>query len=272
VAPPAALFFMLPVRAVVDSPLFVSLGNWVWKDDSVASPQQCLHSLPLLAGPCWKGLLTKGVGMAIIVASCVNKLPVILNMRNTRSAQGLSVTAIYGETIIYANCATYGLLNQYPLTAWGENASLLLQALVIVGLLWQYNEASRQERVLALSFGLFYIVSIVSFLPAQYYYILMTPTVMPILLASRGSQIVKTMRCGHTGAQSIITVAMSLVGGLIRILTTLQEMGWDMAVLSTYFLSTAMSLVMFGQYFYYQNNTKVFLQKLQADGRKGKLD
>jgi mannose-P-dolichol utilization defect 1 len=261
---------MLPVR-VVEIPLVVSLGNWLWKDDAKASPQQCLESLPLLAAPCWRGIVVKGVGIAMILASCVNKLPVIINMRNTKSAKGLSVSSIYGETIVYANCAFYGLLNQYPITSWGENASLLVQALVIVSLLWKYTEASIKERIVAVLAGLLYIVLIFSFLPEQYYYLLMT-SVMPILFVARGSQILETMRCGHTGAQSIITVAMSLVGGLIRILTTLQEMGWDMAVLSTYLFSAAMSLIMFGQYFYYQNNTKVFFEKLQAEGRKGKLD
>jgi mannose-P-dolichol utilization defect 1 len=265
-------FVHLSKSMLVKIPLIVSLANWLWKDDIEATPQQCLQSLPLLASPCWRGLLVKSLGIAMILGACFNKLPVIINMKNTKSATGLSVSSIYGETLVYTNCAAYGLLNNYPFSSWGENASLFVQTLVIVYLLWTYTDVSLNERILVLLGGLLYIVSILAFLTTQHYYLLMA-SVMPILLVSRGSQILETMRCGHTGAQSIITVAMSLVGGLIRILTTVQEMGWDMAVLSTYLFSAALSLMMFGQYFYYQENTRVFMAKLRAEVRKEeKLD
>lgn len=248
-------------------PLVVSISEWLWEEDSTVTPHECLDSLPFLMSPCWRALMAKGIGIAMILAACVNKLPVIINIMNSKSAKGLSSSSIYGETVVYANCAAYGVLNDYPVTSWGENASLFIQALIIMALFWGYSKASWNERILVFIAALFYFVFVFSILSEDYYYALMT-SVMPILLVSRGSQILETIRCEHTGAQSIITVAMNLTGGLIRILTTLQEMGWDFAVLSTYIMSTMINLVMFGQYFYYQKNTKVFLEKLQTDKEK----
>jgi hypothetical protein len=61
---------------------------------------------------------------------------------------------------------------------------------------------------------------------------------------------------------------MNLVGGVIRIGTTIQEVGWDLAVLGTYGLSLVLNCICFGQYFYYQTNTKLFLADLQQQKKK----
>ena len=62
--------------------------------------------------------------------------------------------------------------------------------------------------------------------------------------------------------------ALSLFGGLIRILTTIKEVGWDMNVLGTYILSSSLNLTMFVQYFVYQSNTQKFLNDLKTASEK----
>jgi hypothetical protein len=83
------------------------------------------------------------------------------------------------------------------------------------------------------------------------------------MLYARGSQIMETWQIQHTGAQSILTTSLNLVGGMLRILTTIKEVGWDMAVLSGFLLSAFMNGVMFLQYWYYLRNTKKFVKELK---------
>jgi hypothetical protein len=115
--------------------------------------------------------------------------------------------------------------------------------------------------------GAVYLVTLTMFLPESQYYLLMT-SIMPILLYSRGSQILQTYQCKHTGAQSIITTTMNLLGGLIRILTTIKEVGWDLNVLGMFGLSLGLNIVCFLQFFYYKENTEKFLQDLRTAAKK----
>ena len=178
---------------------------------------------------------------------------------------------------MYTNCALYGILEQHPFTAFGENIALVVQCIVIVYLLWKFSSSSNaqqeqatkaksvvsvQEKILVTLFVIAYVTSAISFLPDQYRYLLISSNV-PILLYSRGIQVIETIRVQHTGAQSIVTLVMNLVGALIRIGTTIKEVGWDIAVLFSFILSLSLTSTMFIQYFYYRKNTELFVAKLK---------
>ena len=270
------------MKSFLGLPWLVSFAEWIWTvdvdidvdpDDEhvvAVSAEFCLSSLPWMNGDCWKRLIVKGLGVAIILGACLNKAPVIRNIVSNRAAVGLSRGAIYGETLMYANSAAYGMLSHFPFSAYGENTALLLQSLIIVVLCWKYSSAtviSFSERALVVAAATAYVATVPLALPESRYYLLMT-SIMPILLVSRGSQILETYRCQHTGAQSIVTTSMNLVGGVIRIGTTIQEVGWDFAVLGTFGLSLVLNCICFGQHFYYQTNTKRFLADLQQQKKK----
>jgi hypothetical protein len=46
-------------------------------------------------------------------------------------------------------------------------------------------------------------------------------------------------------------------------MTTIKEVGWDLAMLSGYFLSVAINGIIIIQFFLYQENTAAFLQEQQ---------
>lgn len=257
------------MKFLLDIPLVVSAAEWVWGGDPNVTPDFCIEILPLMNSACWSRLIVKGLGIAIILGSCLNKAPVMLNIMNAKSTRGLSSVAIYGETLVYANGALYGLLSGHPITAYGENVALLLQSIVIILMMWQFASPSTAtlDRLMVGMASAAYIVVTTMIIPKSYHYLLMT-SIMPVLLYSRGSQIMETFRCKHTGAQSIVTTSMSLVGVLIRVLTTIKEVGWDMAVLGTFLLSCLLNLIMFVQYFYFRKNTEVFLANLKAKSQK----
>ena len=83
-----------------------------------------------------------------------------------------------------------------------------------------------------------------------------------VLLISRGSQIVANYKQKQTGAQSITTTSLNLVGTLIRIGTTIKEVGWDFHIFRAYGVSVALNSMLFIQLMLYQDNTKKFLKSL----------
>ena len=80
---------------------------------------------------------------------------------------------------------------------------------------------------------------------------------------ARGSTVLEAFRLKHMGSNALLTHCMNFVGSSIRIMTTIKEVGWDMAMLSGYFLSVAINGIIIIQFFLYQENTAAFLQEQQ---------
>jgi mannose-P-dolichol utilization defect protein 1 len=251
--------------ALIDIPFVLPLAEWIWGSgssgllsDQGVSATICLSQIPFISAGCFSQLLTKALGVAIILGSCLNKVPIMVNMMNSQSAAGISRNSLYGEGIVYCNGALYGYLEGHPFTAYGENASLLVQNMILVAMTWNFMNKTTipitfQEQVLVIIGFLIYLLSVLNFLPDHYRYLLMSTT-WPVMLYARGSQVYETFSVKHTGNLSIVTTSMNLVGSLIRILTTLKETG-DMVVLSGYLLSGSLSFIMFVQYWLYLSRT-----------------
>lgn len=255
------------MRFLLEIPIIASSARWIWGVDEAdgVSPKICLESLPFMNQGCWSGLLVKIVGVAIICGSFLNKAPVIRNILASKSTVGLARFSVYGETVVYANCAFYGILEGLPISAYGENVSMGMQSIIVVLLIWRYSEpkVSRFEWSLAVTVAAIYLMFVTMILPRNLAYVLMA-SIWPIMLTGRGLQIWETFRLKHTGAQSIVTVSMSLGGSAVRILTTLKEVGWDRAVLMGFFLSVTLNLILFLQYWAFYDNTKKFLSDLKS--------
>jgi mannose-P-dolichol utilization defect protein 1 len=215
------MYAMLDVSFDVSFDVFTSvssaMADWIWSGDpnKQVSPKICRMAFPLTNGSCLSKLTVKGLGIAIIAGACFNKMPIMLNILNSKSAAGLSRTAVYGETICYANSFFYDGLAGHPLTAYGENGALAFQSIAIILLMWHFSESaskvSMPEQVAATVFPAVYIVGVAIMLPADWQYLLLLSG-WPVLMYSRGSQIMETRRIQHPGAQSIFTTFLNLVG------------------------------------------------------------
>ena len=244
--------------ALEDIPLVLPLAEWVWGEDTSedVSPEICLLQVPFISSGCFSTLFAKALGVAIISASCFNKAPIMVNMLKSQSAAGISRNSLFGEALVYANGVLYGFLAGHPFTSYGENASLLIQNLVLILMAWQFSTSvvKLQEKILVVAGFSVYFIFALNFLPESSRYLLMSST-WPILLYARGSQVLETFQAKHTGNLSIVTTSMNLVGGLIRIGTTLKETG-DIVVLSGFLIGFALNITMFGQYWLYLEKTR----------------
>jgi hypothetical protein len=76
-----------------DLPFVSAIAEWIWGgtvQNEKISPDICLSQLPLLGMDCFKQLLSKCLGLAIIGGSMLNKLPIMINMWSSQSASGIS--------------------------------------------------------------------------------------------------------------------------------------------------------------------------------------
>mmetsp|Transcript_30102 Transcript_30102/g.36774 ORF Transcript_30102/g.36774 Transcript_30102/m.36774 type:complete len:259 (+) Transcript_30102:144-920(+) len=248
--------------------LLEKLAQWAWGGSTPTpeiTPAYCLSTLPLLPIPCLSPLITKLIGIAIIIGATLNKAPVVFNVLSTHSVTGLAVGSVYGEVIMYSNSAFYGILQNNPFTAWGENGVMTLQSWLICVLVWKYKHDppfGASQKIVAVGVYAFYAFLAFVLLPERWHYLLLAAN-WPALVVARGSQIVDTFRLKHTGNHSLITTGMNLLGTVIRVFTTIKEIGWDFALLSGYLLSAVLNTVLVLQFFLYWDATVRFKKSLK---------
>ena len=117
--------------------------------------QPITHNLPapirelgisLLGGPCYETLLididptnqeclklavSKGLGLGIVAASSIVKVPQILKLASSGSAEGVSFLSYLLETAAYLIGLAYNFRNGFPFSTYGETALILVQNVVI---------------------------------------------------------------------------------------------------------------------------------------------
>eukprot|EP01026_Neomeris_dumetosa_P000165 TRINITY_DN10042_c0_g1_i5.p1 TRINITY_DN10042_c0_g1~~TRINITY_DN10042_c0_g1_i5.p1 ORF type:complete len:155 (+),score=11.77 TRINITY_DN10042_c0_g1_i5:76-540(+) len=97
-------------------------------------------------------LISKGLGYAILVGASIVKIPQIVAIMSSGSAEGLSALSFELEIIGYSIGASYGYLKGLPINTYGEAIAIQLQNIYLLLMVYQYNKVSVQRRTL--TFGL----------------------------------------------------------------------------------------------------------------------
>ncbi|XP_008326497.1 mannose-P-dolichol utilization defect 1b [Cynoglossus semilaevis] len=220
-------------------------------------PESCYDEFFLkfnfLDVPCLKIVLSKGLGIGIILGSVLVKLPQILKVIGAKSATGLSFHSVLLELLAITGTMAYSITYKFPFSAWGEALFLMLQTVTIGFLILHYGgKTSRGLLFLVIYFGLVLLVlspatplSVVTFMQASN---------MPAIIISRLIQSVTNYRNGHTGQLSAVTVFLLFAGSLARIFTSIQETG-DSLMALTYVISSSCNAVIALQVLYYWNSS-----------------
>ena len=125
--------------------------------------QPITHNLPapirdlgvsIIGAPCYKTLLldvdlehreclklavSKGLGIGIVAASSVVKVPQILKLARSQSADGVSFLSYLLETTAYLITLAYNVRNGFPFSTFGETALILGQNIAITVLVLNYS-------------------------------------------------------------------------------------------------------------------------------------
>ncbi|KAK7935238.1 monosaccharide-P-dolichol utilization protein [Apiospora marii] len=216
----------------------------------------CYNTLILDLDPtateCVKLAISKGLGIGIIGASSIVKVPQIVKLVKSQSASGVSFLSYLLETSSYLISLAYNVRNGFPFSTFGETALILCQNVVITVLVLNYSGRAGVAALFVAALA----VSVVS---------LFTDTVIDanalsylqagagvLGVASKVPQIAAIFQQGGTGQLSAFTVFNYLAGSLSRIFTTLQEVD-DKLILYGFIAGFTLNCVLAAQMVYYWN-------------------
>ncbi|KAG9274247.1 mannose-P-dolichol utilization defect 1 protein [Astyanax mexicanus] len=218
-------------------------------------PEKCYDEFFLnfnfLHVECLKIIISKGLGIGIILGSVLVKLPQILKLIGAKSAEGLSFNSVLLELFAITGTMAYSIANNFPFSAWGEALFLMLQT-VAIGFLIQHYSGSTVKGLgfLVMYFGL--VAVILSPVTPMSVVTAMQASNMPAIVIGRLIQAGTNYRNGHTGQLSAISVFLLFGGSLARIFTTVQETG-DSLMALTYIISSSCNGLIAAQVLYYWN-------------------
>ena len=98
-----------------------------------------VHNINLSDTQCLKLAISKALGIGIISASSIVKIPQLLKLLNSQSAEGISFLSYLLETTSYLISLAYNVRNQFPFSTYGEVALIAIQNVAISVLVLQFS-------------------------------------------------------------------------------------------------------------------------------------
>ncbi|KAK4191842.1 putative mannose-P-dolichol utilization defect 1 protein [Podospora australis] len=201
---------------------------------------------------CLKYAISKGLGIGIVGASSIVKVPQIVKLVKSRSASGVSFLSYLLETSSYLISLAYNVRKGFPFSTFGETAMVLGQNVIITVLVLNYSgkasAAALFVAALAVSVVTLFSEKLLDMQKLSYLQV----GAGALGVASKVPQIVAILQEGGTGQLSAYTVFNYLLGSLTRIFTTLQEVD-DKLILYGFIAGFALNLVLALQMVYYWN-------------------
>lgn len=201
---------------------------------------------------CLKLAVSKGLGIGIIAASSIVKVPQIIKLVRSKSASGVSFLSYLLETSSYLISLAYNIRNGFPFSTFGETALILGQNVIITVLVLNYaGRASAAAVFVAVLAAAVVTLFSEKLLPMDALKYLQGGAGV-LGVASKVPQILAIWQQGGTGQLSAFTVFNYLAGSLSRIYTTLQEVD-DKLILYGFVAGFALNAVLAAQMVYYWN-------------------
>ncbi|KAI1431360.1 hypothetical protein GGR50DRAFT_83176 [Xylaria sp. CBS 124048] len=201
---------------------------------------------------CAKLAISKGLGIGIIGASSIVKVPQMIKLMQSKSAEGVSFLSYLLETSSYLITLAYNIRNDFPFSTFGETAFILGQNVIITVLVLNYSGRA--------SMAAFFVAALAASLVTLFNVNLVDMQTLGYLQAGAGvlgvaskiPQIAAIFQEGGTGQLSAFTVFNYLAGSLSRIFTTLQEVD-DKLILYGFIAGFTLNCVLAAQMVYYWN-------------------
>ncbi|KAK4116163.1 mannose-P-dolichol utilization defect 1 protein [Canariomyces notabilis] len=201
---------------------------------------------------CVKLAVSKALGIGIVGASSIVKVPQIVKLVQSQSASGVSFLSYLLETSSYLISLAYNYRNAFPFSTYGETALVLGQNVIITVLVLNYSGRAGMAALfvaaLATSVVTLFNANILDMQKLSYLQV----GAGALGVASKIPQILAIWQEGGTGQLSAFAVFNYLLGSLTRIFTTLQEVD-DKLILYGFVAGFALNLVLALQMVYYWN-------------------
>jgi len=201
---------------------------------------------------CLKLAVSKGLGVGIIAASSIVKVPQILKLVRSKSADGVSFLSYLLETSAYLITLAYNFRNGFPFSTYGETALILGQNVVIsvlvLDLSGRQGVAAGFIAALAAAVATLFAPNLLDMQTLGY----LQAFAGLLGVAAKVPQIAAIYQQGSTGQLSAFAVFNYLAGSLSRIFTTLQEVD-DKLILYGFISGFALNAILALQMVYYWN-------------------
>lgn len=243
--------FLLPITTNLPSPINDAVLNLLGEPCHSA----LLLDLDVISHPeCVSLAISKALGIAIISAASIVKVPQIIKLVRSQSSEGLSFTSYVLETAGFLITLAYNIRNGFPFSTYGETSFILIQDVVISMLILIYSgKAPIAGAFLAAVGSAIYALVVSDTLVSTSQMTTLQAGAGVLNIASKLPQIIAIYNQGGTGQLSAFAVFNYLVGSLSRIFTTLQEVD-DKLILYGFIVGFALNAVLAGQMVYYWNS------------------
>lgn len=173
--------------------------------------ETCYKTLILDLDPtdseCLKFAISKGLGIGIIGASSIVKVPQIIKLVQSKSASGVSFLSYLLETTSYLITLAYNIRNGFPFSTFGETALILGQNVIITVLVLNYSGRASIGAlfvaVLAAGFATLFSQNVIDMQTLGY----LQAGAGVLGVASKIPQIAAILQQGGTGQLSAFTVS-----------------------------------------------------------------
>ncbi|KAF3387436.1 Mannose-P-dolichol utilization defect 1 protein [Penicillium rolfsii] len=214
-----------------------------------------LLDLSLVEDPaCTSLAISKALGIAIVGASAIVKVPQILKLINSRSSAGVSFVSYALETASLLITLSYSVRNEFPFSTFGESALIAIQdvAIGILVLTFAGRSAAAAAFVAVVAASVYALLFDRTLIDGNTMAYLQTGA-GALGVASKLPQIYAIWSEGGTGQLSAFAVFNYLFGSLSRIFTTLQEVE-DKLILYGFVAGFSLNLILAAQMVYYWNS------------------
>eukprot|EP01023_Acetabularia_acetabulum_P028924 TRINITY_DN2732_c0_g1_i1.p1 TRINITY_DN2732_c0_g1~~TRINITY_DN2732_c0_g1_i1.p1 ORF type:complete len:249 (+),score=25.87 TRINITY_DN2732_c0_g1_i1:882-1628(+) len=196
-------------------------------------------------------LLSKGLGYAILVGATIVKIPQIVAIVGSGSAEGLTAISFELELIGMSISASYGYLKSLPINTYGEAVALWIQSLFLLIMVYYYNQTSFFRRTLVFGVVIAFAIAVIQgSISVPIIDQLMSGTIL-IFVAARIPQILSNFRNGGTGQLSSLSTFIVFGGSLARIFTSVRENAGSQMIMS-YCVSALLNGILFSQIVFYK--------------------
>ncbi|OJD25159.1 hypothetical protein ACJ73_03476 [Blastomyces percursus] len=214
-----------------------------------------IRSLDVTADPsCFPLAISKVLGVAIVTFSAIVKVPQILKLLSSRSSAGVSFTSYALETTSLLITLAYNARQKFPFSTYGESALIAAQDVVVGVLVLVFSgQAPAASAFVAGVAGIVYALLFSGDTLVDHATMGFLQAGAGVLgLASKVPQILTVWKEGGTGQLSAFAVFNYLLGSMMRIFTTIQEVD-DKLLLYGFVAGFTLNLVLGLQMLYYWN-------------------
>ncbi|XP_047982509.1 mannose-P-dolichol utilization defect 1 protein homolog 2-like isoform X2 [Salvia hispanica] len=170
---------------------------------------------------CVLPLISKLLGYFLVAASTTVKLPQIMKIVENSSVKGLSVVGFELDVVGYTIALAYCLHKGLPFSAYGELAFLLIQAIILVAIIYYFSQPLGTKTWITGYCAIAPMVLAGKIDPMLFEALYACQHL--VFFCARVPQIWANFKNKSTGELSFLTSLMNFAGSMVRVFTSMQE-------------------------------------------------